>query len=146
MTGCTNPWDLKCIRGSSGTHFRIKIIGPVEWPELPEHLPSKFEYYIADNHSGGQEDLPTIDYDALKFSKTSHGHKVLVIGGEAHGVSDEARSFLHESLQMKSGEGAIVRIPLVHKVNSLNVASALSVVLFEMRRKLRDQKTKMNQL
>lgn len=137
LLGCTNPWDLKCIRGSSGTHFRIKIIGPIEWTEVREHLPVNFEYYIADNQSK-QEGLPLISYDALKFSKTGHEHKVLVIGGEAHGVSDEARSILHEILQRKPEEGAIVTIPLVQKVNSLNVASALSVVLFEMRRKMKE--------
>lgn len=77
-----------------------------------------------------------IDYDALDFSTSSHEHKVLVIGGESHGVSDEAKNVLHDILQRNADDGAIVRIPLVQKVNSLNVASALSVVLFEMRRKL----------
>lgn len=65
----------------------------------------------------------------MDFEKSIYEHKVLVIGGEAQGISNEARDFQKQ-------HGATIRIPLVDKVNSLNVATALSVVLFEMRRKL----------
>uniref|UniRef100_A0A336MSE0 CSON005200 protein n=1 Tax=Culicoides sonorensis TaxID=179676 RepID=A0A336MSE0_CULSO len=132
--GCTNPWDLKCIRGSSGTHFRVKIVGPIEWMELENHLPISFEYFIADNKSK-EGNLPVFDYDALEFEKKTH--KVLVIGGEAHGISRDAELVLENALKRNPRNGAVIRIPLAQEVNSLNVASALSVVLFEMRRKLK---------
>ncbi|XP_063705610.1 rRNA methyltransferase 3, mitochondrial [Culicoides brevitarsis] len=135
--GCTNPWDLKCIRGSSGTHFSVKIIGPVEWNEVEEHLPDTYNYYIADKESNNEK-LPLLDYYSVDFSMSQEGNKhlVLVMGGESHGVSEEAKIILEEILAQKLGNGAIVRIPIVQKVDSLNVASAMSVLLFEIRRQL----------
>ena len=53
---------------------------------------------------------------------------VLVIGGETHGVSERARKFAHEHL------GERVHVPLANSMDSLNVVSAASVILFEIKR------------
>ena len=51
---------------------------------------------------------------------------VLVVGGETHGVSGCARKFAHEHL------GERVHVPLENDIDSLNVVSAASVILFEV--------------
>ena len=52
----------------------------------------------------------------------------MVIGGEAEGISQRAKKYAHES----GGERLFV--PLQNGVESLNVASAASVILFEISR------------
>lgn len=54
----------------------------------------------------------------------------VVIGGETHGVSQDARELAH------STGGKQLHIPIVPDVNSLNSAMAASVLLFEAKRQL----------
>ena len=53
---------------------------------------------------------------------------VVVIGGETEGISDRAKKYAHEN------GGERLFIPLENGVDSLNVASAASVILFEISR------------
>ena len=55
----------------------------------------------------------------------------MVIGGEAEGISDRAKKYAHEN------GGERLFIPLENGVDSLNVASAASVILFEISRVVR---------
>ena len=52
----------------------------------------------------------------------------MVIGGEAEGISQRAKKYAHEN------GGERLFIPLQNGVDSLNVASAASVILFEISR------------
>ena len=52
---------------------------------------------------------------------------VVVVGGETEGVSDAAHMFCHRH------QGARLSVPLRNNVNSLNVISAASLVLFRVR-------------
>ena len=71
--------------------------------------------------------LPCKPY--TEFRRFAPGQElVLVIGGETHGVSERARKFAHEHL------GERVHVPLANSMDSLNVVSAASVILFEIKR------------
>ncbi|XP_043076664.1 rRNA methyltransferase 3B, mitochondrial [Puntigrus tetrazona] len=92
--------------------------------------PRKVEYED-DNFSGFE------DYDSGKSLETQYyyidwvaRHTGLVIGGESHGLSQEALR-----LAERTG-GRRLLIPMVHGVDSLNSAMAASILLFEGRKQL----------
>ena len=60
-------------------------------------------------------------------SLTGFTEAVVVVGGETEGVSDAAHMFCHRH------QGARLSVPLRNNVNSLNVISAASLVLFRVR-------------
>uniref|UniRef100_A0A2M4BMN1 Putative rrna methyltransferase 3 mitochondrial n=1 Tax=Anopheles marajoara TaxID=58244 RepID=A0A2M4BMN1_9DIPT len=143
LKGCAHPWDLKCLRGGAGSHFRIPIHGPMELYQLPELTRAGSIFVIADNkrpsddgQAGGfrWEQYDRIDYGAAD-------HVVLFIGGETYGVSEDVRGFVNQ-LTRTSEEGTererkfVAHIPLANGVESLNTASALSVLLYEIRKSL----------
>ena len=55
---------------------------------------------------------------------------VLVLGGETHGLSLMAKKLAHER------NGTIVSIPLKNEIDSLNVASAASILLYQIQTRL----------
>ncbi len=61
---------------------------------------------------------------------------IVVVGGETHGVSDQAYKFAHHRYGQK------VFVPLRNNIESLNTASAASVILFEVQRKILETKSK----
>ncbi|XP_062553881.1 rRNA methyltransferase 3, mitochondrial [Armigeres subalbatus] len=137
LKGCTHPWDPKCLRGGSGAHFRTNIVGPVTMDELGTYLPSNPTFLVADNKSERNDETFVLSrYDRANYFDMEH--MVLVIGGETHGVSSDVRRFISE-LQNDANSGNssyLVHIPLENGVESLNTASALSVILYEIKRQL----------
>jgi len=75
--------------------------------------------------------IPMQSTNYSKFSLNSGiTDVVVVIGGETEGVSDRAYKFCHDS------SGSRLYIPLRNSLNSLNVISATSVVLFAVQNTL----------
>jgi len=79
--------------------------------------------------------LPTVPYDKFAICGGSPEIQkdfelVVVIGGETHGVSAEAYKFAH------SNHGEKIYIPLRNSIESLNAASAASVIMFEIQKKI----------
>ena len=73
--------------------------------------------------------LSTLAYTAARYAPGGDGGgAVLVIGGETHGLSAEARKLAFER------NGDVVYVPMAAGVNSLNSSTAASVILFEMQR------------
>jgi len=75
--------------------------------------------------------LPLISKPYDEFSAHINSEVVVVIGGEAEGISDRAKKYAHEN------GGERLFIPLENGIDSLNVASAASVILFEISRAVR---------
>lgn len=114
LKGCTDPWDVKALRGGCGAQFRIDIVGPIEWEQVTEHLPSieNVDVFIADNKVAYDDDETFIPFDhfdlerklrkekdfqvklysEIKYNKCNH--IALVIGGETDGVSSHAYDFM----------------------------------------------------
>uniref|UniRef100_A0A182W101 Uncharacterized protein n=1 Tax=Anopheles minimus TaxID=112268 RepID=A0A182W101_9DIPT len=141
LKGCAHPWDLKCLRGGAGAHFRVPIYGPMEAYQLPDHTRTGSIFVVADNKKPTDErnGFRWKHYDQIDYG--SADHVVLVIGGETYGVSEDIRSFIHQLTQTGEEGGIqdrkfVAHIPLANGIESLNTASALSVVLYEMRRSL----------
>uniref|UniRef100_A0AAG5CQI8 tRNA/rRNA methyltransferase SpoU type domain-containing protein n=1 Tax=Anopheles atroparvus TaxID=41427 RepID=A0AAG5CQI8_ANOAO len=140
LKGCAHPWDLKCLRGGAGAHFRIPIHGPMELYQLPEHTRTGSMFVLADNKRTNDEREGFLwrHYDRIDYG--SADHVVLVIGGETYGVSDDIRKLVHQLTKTNDGyvndRKFVAHIPLANGVESLNTASALSIILYEMRRSL----------
>ncbi|XP_017072434.1 rRNA methyltransferase 3, mitochondrial [Drosophila eugracilis] len=134
--GCCDPWESKSLRGGCGGQFRVPIRDDVPWDELSLTIPPEAaddcHVFIAESNQNKREHNQTIDYAEIKDIGT---HNLLIIGGESHGVSEEAYRFLN----LVGRKGKCVYIPLAAGIDSLNVASALTLLLFEMRRKLNEQ-------
>ncbi|XP_022231174.2 rRNA methyltransferase 3, mitochondrial [Drosophila obscura] len=131
--GCCDPWESKALRGGCGGQFRVPIRDDVSWEELSMSIPAEAaddcHVFIAESNKGKLANRQAIDYaDIAQIGS----HNLLIIGGESHGVSEEAYSFMN----LVGGKGKCVYIPLAAGIDSLNVASALTLLLFELRRKL----------
>lgn len=72
--------------------------------------------------------IPVHPYHSIEYK--NRDSYVIVIGGETEGLSEEA--FLYA----KENNGVRVNIPLSPSVNSLNAATALGIITFEIKRQL----------
>ena len=104
-------YNPKVVRGAMGAHFRLPIAA-LTWPEIAATL-TGVQVVLADV-GGGQV------YHEVDWTRPS----ALIIGGEAHGASREARELT----------AATITIPMHSEVESLNAAVAASVILFEAAR------------
>lgn len=131
--GCVDVWDSKVLRAGVGAHFRIPIEQDLEWNYIQQKLDKNCNIFIADNTQeiGSKEDtcaLPLVPYYSIRYAESSP--IVVVIGGETEGISHEAL------LLARYLNGTRINIPLENSVESLNTGSALSVILFEIKRQL----------
>ncbi|XP_058821181.1 rRNA methyltransferase 3, mitochondrial isoform X2 [Topomyia yanbarensis] len=138
LKGCTQPWDSKCLRGGAGAHFRTSIIGPLTIDELAKIVPPHVSFLVADNTTQSKDERFVFRrYDAANYCNMKH--MVLVIGGETHGISSDVRSFIANFSRNSSDYEVInysINIPLENGIESLNTATAVSVILCEIRRQL----------
>ena len=94
-----------------GAHFRLPI-SILSWTQIAEAL-AGVEILLADVRGGKR-------YYEVDWTKPS----ALIIGGEAHGPSQEARELATVT----------ITIPMPGGAESLNAAVAASIVLFEAAR------------
>ncbi len=114
-TGTADFGNPKVLRASAGTLPGLPVSAGHEPAALAEELSARgFRFVVADARG-------TRDFRDEPWK----GRVALVIGSEAHGVSDE---FVRRSR-------ARVRIPLAGGVESLNAAAAAAVLLAEAARK-----------
>ena len=101
-------YNPKVIQSSMGSFFRVNII----YEDLTNYL-SKVKGKIFGSFLNGNE------MKIGSFPKKFH----LVMGNESNGISDEIKSLITEKLTIKN---------IGKKADSLNVASATSILLYEM--------------
>ena len=110
--GTVDVFSPKVVRGGMGAHFRLHMLWDRGWEEVERSLEGK-QTLLADPRSG-------TPYHEVDWTLPT----VLVVGGEAHGAGGKARGLATQR----------VTIPMRGKVESLNVAVATSVLLFEAAR------------
>ncbi|KAK9889683.1 hypothetical protein WA026_007062 [Henosepilachna vigintioctopunctata] len=136
--GCCDIWNSKVVRSAMGAHFKLRI-QKLDWHNIKENL-NNCNWFIADNnkiHSSKNStviidkinSIPIESYDTLKYSRSNE--ITLVIGGETEGISEEAYSIVHELGGMR------LHIPLANNIESLNSGTALSVLVFEIKRQIK---------
>lgn len=121
-SGCTDPWGPKALRSGMSAQLKIPMRTNVEWDTVDD-LREKYGMQMCVADSEGSEEYDEIDLKAPT---------VLVIGSEANGVSDIA----------KSKATKLINVPLANEMESLNAAVAGAVILFEAHRQRRDVKVR----
>ncbi|HWE11079.1 MAG TPA: TrmH family RNA methyltransferase [Solirubrobacteraceae bacterium] len=104
-TGDRDPWDPRAIRGSAGLHFALPVLRSPPGPVADRPLVA----VDPEGESLGAEIIPP--------------GAVLAFGTERHGLTDDVL----DRAAMR------LRIPMRPGVSSLNLATAVAVVLFALR-------------
>ena len=119
----TDPLYRRCVRVSMGTVFQVPWthIGAVreDWPETGMDRLRKLGFRTA--ALALREDSISIDDPSLHAAE----RLALVLGTEGDGLSMETIAACD----------SVVRIPMYHEVDSLNVAAASAVAFWELRAK-----------
>ena len=113
--GCVDPFNGKVMRAAMGAHFRVPIRILAHWEAVRAALPAGQLLYVASAEGG-------ILYDEVDWGQPS----ALVLGSEARGASSPMRE-----------KAAAIAIPMAAATESLNVAAAGAVILYEAARQRR---------
>lgn len=108
---CTDPYDPTAVRGSMGAIFSQRLVRA-----------SFAEFARWQRHHGytviGTSDAAPTDYQAVTY----HPPLVLLMGSERMGLTAEQQAICAH----------VVRIPMVGRSDSLNLAVATGIVLYEI--------------
>jgi len=117
LGGSVDVCSPKVLRSSMGSAFRLPVLTQVTPESLIAH---KAEHQLQLVAAAGEGDLDYTDYD---WSQPT----ILLLGNEGRGVDPDI---------LKQCD-ALLRIPMAPQVESLNVATAGAVMLFEASRQRR---------
>ncbi len=118
--GCADAYNPKTLRSGMGAHFRVPIL-EAAWREIATYC----------EDAGVAVLLATGDGDTNYLDVDFRQPWALVIGSEAHGISENARA-----LSSAAGQRHIY-IPMAANTESLNAVVAAAVILFEAQRQRR---------
>jgi TrmH family RNA methyltransferase len=112
--GSVDPQGPKAARAAAGSLFHLPVVAGVPWPNLRSALRERHLRLVgADPHAPDPVDAAPLDEPVA-----------LVLGNEAHGLPAEVRA----------GLDLVVRVPLAGRAESLNLAAAAAVLLYEAAR------------
>ncbi|GCF09303.1 TrmH family RNA methyltransferase [Dictyobacter arantiisoli] len=111
---CVDHYSPKVVRAAAGAHVALPVEAHVTWDEIAEHITA---------HCAGQPRvfLAEAGSDQMYFAQDLTQPFALIVGNEAHGPSAQAHALATLS----------VSIPLANDVESLNVAMATGIILYE---------------
>lgn len=114
------------MRSSMGSVFRLPIVQKANWTDIEDLIVAeKAAVFVADSKMLAEKTENYLDVDYKADGKPI----VLVVGGETSGLSKEAHKLL-----TAAKHHAKIHVPLASGVESLNVAAAVAILLFEIRR------------
>lgn len=117
LTGdCVEPTNPKAVRATAGSLFHLPLVAGVSLSEAAARARQAGMEVVAATGSGS-EDLFSL---ALERGSPLAGPTAWMFGNEAWGLSDDETALADRS----------VRIPIVGRAESLNVASAAAVALY----------------
>jgi TrmH family RNA methyltransferase len=106
----------KALRSSMGSAFRMPVWSGADWTEIFEWAGKSGFKTVATSATGAT------NYAALDWNEP----RLLVLGSEAHGLPDELLAIVDD----------LISIPMQPPVESLNLAVAAGVIMFEARRQV----------
>jgi TrmH family RNA methyltransferase len=112
--GSADPFSAKALRASMGAAFRLKLVESVSLAEAVEWARSQRISSVALDVS--------VEKSYTEIDRSTG--KLVVFGSEAHGLGETDLGLIDEK----------VIIPMENGVESLNLAVAVAIVLFEFRR------------
>lgn len=115
--GCADLFHPKVVRATMGALFRVRYVTDFDFSTRVENMKREgFTIYAAD--LAAERDFRDCDYG---------GRVAILIGNEANGLSDAARSQADR----------LVKIPMEGELESLNAAVAAGLLMYEIHRKRR---------
>jgi TrmH family RNA methyltransferase len=118
--GTADPYGPKVVRAAMGAHFSLPLLADIGWDEIGIELATCPLVYAAE----AEASLPYFAADWMQPA-------ALIIGGEAHGLSEEAQGWASRRIS----------IPMIGRAESLNAGVAGSIILFEALRQRTRGKT-----
>lgn len=106
-TACADAWSPRCLRGGQGAHFRLAIRERADLPEVARRFPGVIHAAVL----GARASLFELDL---------RGAVGFAFGNEGAGLSEALRA-----------AASPFTIPMSDRVESLNVAAAAAICLFE---------------
>ncbi|HEX2146244.1 MAG TPA: RNA methyltransferase [Pseudorhizobium sp.] len=113
---CTDPFSLETVRATMGSVFAVPVVrtSPSDFLEWQKRCGVE----VVATHLAGAVDYRTVDYSKKPVA--------LLMGNEQSGLPDD----------LAKSADKLVRIPQQGRADSLNLAVATAVMLFEARRHL----------
>jgi len=111
LGNATDPYDPTAVKASMGALFSL-IVARMEWPAF-HAWQMKNEITMI-----GTSDHAAVDYQAIEYQHPL----VLLMGSERHGLSEDKGKTCSQ----------VVRIPMSGRSDSLNLAVATAVMLYEI--------------
>ena len=121
--GCCDPWYRRAIRVSMGTVFQVpwtRIGRPYEEMQWPEEVCAQLSAWGFATYALALKDQ-SLSLDDAQLKRPSK--RAFVFGTEGEGLSEQT---------IKACD-FVVKIPMNHGVDSLNVAAASAVTFWELR-------------
>lgn len=115
--GTADPWSPKCLRASMGSIFRTPVISVPDWEQALNVVRGQMQLLVADVSPSALEPCQADLTKATCF----------IMANEGAGPSECSRTLAHEA----------VMIPMPGGTESLNVAMAASILLYEATRQRR---------
>ncbi|MCY3935380.1 MAG: RNA methyltransferase [Chloroflexi bacterium] len=119
---CADLYNPKVVRAAAGAHFHVPT-RKLNWEEIDEVLACE-KVFLADSTQG-------MDY---RHESVFPPPWALIVSNEAHGPSPAAQAIATVRLH----------IPLENELDSLNAATAASILMFEARRQMNQRPTVRN--
>jgi TrmH family RNA methyltransferase len=114
-SGSVDPQSPKAARAAAGSLFHLPVVAGAPWPALRTALRGRGLRLVgADPHAATALDRVPLDEPVA-----------LVLGNEAHGLPAQVAADLD----------LVVRVPLAGRAESLNLAAAAAVLLYETARR-----------
>jgi RNA methyltransferase, TrmH family len=114
-SGSVDPQSPKAARAAAGSLFHLPVVAGVPWPDLRAALRERHLRLVgADPHA-------PVTVQAAPLEEPV----ALILGNEAHGLPAPVRA----------GLDLVVRVPLAGRAESLNLAAAAAVLLYEAARR-----------
>ena len=113
---CTDPFSMETVRATMGSMFALPLVKttPADFLKWKKSVDAR----LVATHLSGAVDYRTIDYKSNPV--------ILMMGNEQSGLPDD----------LARAADKLARIPQVGMADSLNLAVATGVMLFEVRRHL----------
>lgn len=111
---CTDPFAVEAVRATMGSLFHVPLVKTS--PEAFKAFVGRWPGTVVATHLEGSVDYRTVDYTEPAL---------LVMGNEQQGLSAD----------LAAACKALVRIPQAGQADSLNLAVATGIALYEIRRK-----------
>ncbi len=112
---CSDPFYRRAIRVSMGTVLQVPWTRVADWPAMRKLLTASGFHIAALALSDDAVDL-------REFARETPARVALVLGAEGEGLTPEALE----------AADTIVRIPMRHGIDSLNVAATAAVAMFAL--------------